>query len=43
MLRWDPSDQLRLYLQRMHSEDIATVAAEAYEVIDGDSPCKRRK
>jgi hypothetical protein len=29
-------DQVEPYLRRMETEDIATVAAEAYEVIDGD-------
>jgi hypothetical protein len=32
-------DQVGVYLDRMQgSEDIATVAAEAYEVVEGDDP-----
>ena len=29
-------DEVRPYLTRMETEDIATVAAEAYEVIEGE-------
>ena len=29
-------DQMGLYLERMRTEDIATVAAEAYEVVKED-------
>jgi hypothetical protein len=30
-------DELRPYLARMATEDIAAVAAEAYEVVEGDA------
>jgi hypothetical protein len=35
-LSQDHNDQLGPYLKRMRTEDIATVAAEAYEVIEED-------